>query len=483
MRIRTWAIGLFLILGLGLFTGILFLIGNRYDVLGEHVDFYSDFSNLSGLPNGAQVLVSGLVAGEVKSIEIPASPASKFRLKLQVESKTRGLIRTDSVVSIGTEGIVGDKYVSIREGTSGAAEAQPGATLPSKEPFEISAVIEKGSTLLDKSSALLDNVQNSVTDIRGRLDVALGSVTHTVNHVDGLVTELQPEIRTMASNARQITGTVKDLVSDLNAGKGPAGLLLKDESTRQQLQATLSNAQKASSNLNDVSARADQLVADFQSRDLAAKAQVTLNNVQAISQQLNEAINGALAPDNLGEDGASNIREILSNLNRGTTNLAEDTEALKHEFFFRGFFKKRGFYDLQQLAPADYAKACEREKVCGSRAWVAATNVFAAGSDGKVLLAETGRSQIDSAVAPLVDSESLVNHIVIVEGYSDAGTSDQKFVTSWRRANLVREYLEAHYHLLHSDVGIVPLRDKPPNGAGRNSWDGVAIVCLKNAGS
>ena len=121
MRIRTWAIGLFLILGLGLFTGILFLIGNRYDVLGEHVNFYSDFSNLSGLPNGAQVLVSGLVAGEVKSIEIPASPASKFRLKLQVESKTRGLIRTDSVVSIGTEGIVGDKYVSIREGSSSAA--------------------------------------------------------------------------------------------------------------------------------------------------------------------------------------------------------------------------------------------------------------------------------------------------------------------------------------------------------------------------
>ena len=68
---------------------------------------------------------------------------------------------------------------------------------------------------MDKSSALLDNVQNSVTDVRGRLDVALGSVTNTVNHVDGVVTELQPEIKTMASNARQITGTVKDLVSDL----------------------------------------------------------------------------------------------------------------------------------------------------------------------------------------------------------------------------------------------------------------------------
>src|SRR6202050_3427281 len=102
-----------------------------------------------------------------------------------------------------------------------------------------------------------------------------------------------------------------------------------------------------------------------------------------MSEQLNKTIKGALAPDNLGEDGATNIREILSNLNRGTTNLAEDTEALKHEFFFRGFFKKRGFYDLQQLAPADYVKACEREKTCRSRAWLEAPSLVPAGTQGQ----------------------------------------------------------------------------------------------------
>ncbi len=70
--------------------------------------------------------------------------------------------------------------------------------------------------------------------------------------------------------------------------------------------------------------------------------------------------------------------------------------------------------------------------------------------------------------------DSLPDHLVIVEGYSGKGTPDQEFVTSRRRANLVREYLEAHFHLIHSDVGIVPLRDKPPQGAGRETWNGVA---------
>lgn len=474
MRIHPWAIGLFLIFGIGLFTAILFLIGNRHDLFGKHVEFYADFSDIGGLPRGAQVRVAGIEAGEVKGIEIPSSPASKFRLKLQVRANARGMVRTDSVVSIKTEGIVGDKYVFIREGTSSSPEAPDGATLPSKEPFDMGAALEKGSALLDKSSMLLDNLQGSVTDLHGRLDIALDSVTKTVNHVNGLVTEVQPDIRKMAGNASQITDTINGIVSDLNAGKGPAGLLLKDETTRKQLQATLSNAQQATSNLSDASARADKILADVQSRDLAAKAQAILENVRATSEQLNQTIKAALGPDNMGEDGATNIRETLSNLNRGTANLAEDTEALKHEFFFRGFFKKRGFYNLEELSPADYLKACQRQNGCGSRTWLDAANLFATGSDGAVQLDETGRHAIDRAVAPVVDS--LPDDLVIVEGYSGMGSPDQQFVMSRRRANLVREYIEAHFHIVHSDVGIVPLRDKPPHCAGRDTWNGVAIV-------
>jgi len=474
MRIHTWAIGLFLIAGIGLFTAILFLIGNRHDVFGKHVEFYADFSDTGGLPRGAQVRVAGIEAGELKSIEIPATPASQFRLKLQVSANARGMIRTDSLVSIRTEGILGDKYVYIREGTRTAAEAADGATLPTKEPFDIGEVLEKGSTLLDKSSALLDNVQGSVIDLHGRLDVALASVTRTVDHVDGLVTGVQPDIKRLASNAGQITDTINGIVSDLNAGKGPAGLLLKDEATREQIQATLANARQATANLSDASKRADQLLADVQSRDLASKAQDILANVQSMSERLNQTLKSALAPDNMGQDGATNIRETLSNLNRGTANLAEDTEALKHEFFFRGFFKKRGFYDLEQLPPADYLKACQGQNACGSRAWLDASNLFTTGSNGSVQLIEGGRHAIDSAVAPVVDS--LLDHLVIVEGYCSTGTADQQFVASRKRADLVREYLEAHFHLLRSGVGIVPLRDKPPRSAGRETWNGVAIV-------
>jgi phospholipid/cholesterol/gamma-HCH transport system substrate-binding protein len=467
MRVNTWAIGLFLILGTGIFATILFLIGNRHDVFGKHAEFYSEFSDVGGLPNGAEVRVAGFEAGEVKGIQVPTGSDSKFRLKLQVRASIRGMIHADSVVSIKTEGIVGDKYISIEEGTKTAPAAQDGATLPSREPFDMGAMLER-------SSALLSNVDRSVTDVRGRLDVALDSVTKTVTHVDGLVAAVQPDIRKMAANASQVTGTLNDIVADLQAGRGPAGLFLKDEATRRQLEATMSNIHQASVNLNDASMRGDHILADVESRDLVSSVKVTLDNVQALSKELRQGVARALGPDDLGHDGATNIRETLSNLSRGTSNLADDTDALKHEFFFRGFFKKRGFYDLEQLAPADYVKACEKGESCRSRAWLDAPDLFAAGNEGKVTLTENGRSEIDHAVSPFIGS--LPDRIVIVEGYCSAGTADQRFVVARERAELVRQYLEAHFHLLHRDLGVVSLGDRPPRNTGRSMWNGVGIV-------
>jgi phospholipid/cholesterol/gamma-HCH transport system substrate-binding protein len=84
MRVRVWTVGLFLILGFALFTGILFLVGNRQKVFSKHIEVYTGFSDLGGLANGAKVRVSGIDAGQVRKIEIPRSPSHKFRIELQL---------------------------------------------------------------------------------------------------------------------------------------------------------------------------------------------------------------------------------------------------------------------------------------------------------------------------------------------------------------------------------------------------------------
>src|SRR5262249_5505422 len=112
METRKTSIGIFVVGGLLLFGIGLFLIGDRHQAFARHVEYYSEFVNLAGLAPGARVRVAGMDAGEVASIDVPDSPSSGFRVKWRITDKLKTLVRTDSVVYIGTEGIVGGTFLA-----------------------------------------------------------------------------------------------------------------------------------------------------------------------------------------------------------------------------------------------------------------------------------------------------------------------------------------------------------------------------------
>jgi hypothetical protein len=99
---------------------------------------------LAGLTKGAKVRVAGMDAGEVLAIGVPDSPSSRFRIKWRIDNKLAGLVRVDSVAVIGTEGVVGDTFLSIRSGTAHAAEAPALSTIAGKEPTELSDLLTRG---------------------------------------------------------------------------------------------------------------------------------------------------------------------------------------------------------------------------------------------------------------------------------------------------------------------------------------------------
>jgi len=336
MKDKPWAVGLFIAVGIGLFAAVLFLIGDRRQAFSRHRVVYAEFGDVGGLASGAKVRVSGFDAGQVGAIDVPADPSKKFRVELSIERRLAGLVRMDSTVAIQTDGVVGDRFVSIAKGTAGSEEAAEGATLPSREPLPLAAVVEKGAALID--------------DVRGAL------------------------------------------------------------------------------------------------RDV------------------------------LRNGGARTLGRTLSNLDRSTGNLVADTEALKHNVLFRGFFKKRGFFDLDAITPDAYREACARQKDVGTRKWLEASSFVGDARAGPESLSAAGRAQIDAAVSGVV--ESLPGAAIMVEGYATNGSPDRQFVVSRNRAELVRRYLEDRFHLNQQDLGIVPLLGLPPQGSGRDRWDGAAIMLL-----
>src|SRR6266478_3195906 len=109
------SVGLFVLGGLLLFGIGMFLIGDRRQTFGQHVEYYSEFGNLA-----------------------PDSPPSRFRVRWRISARLRGLVRTDSVVTVDTEGVVGDTFLSVRPGSAHALQAAARTTIPSKEPAELS---------------------------------------------------------------------------------------------------------------------------------------------------------------------------------------------------------------------------------------------------------------------------------------------------------------------------------------------------------
>src|ERR1051326_570532 len=96
---RHLLVGMFVFIGLTLFAVGVFLVGNRHGAFARHVEFYTEFKDLSGLTTGSKVKAAGMDAGQVISVIVPDNPALRFRVKLQINDRLRGLVRTDSVAT------------------------------------------------------------------------------------------------------------------------------------------------------------------------------------------------------------------------------------------------------------------------------------------------------------------------------------------------------------------------------------------------
>src|SRR5260370_12637234 len=56
--------------------------------------------------------------------------------------------------------------------------------------------------------------------------------------------------------------------------------------------------------------------------------------------------------------------------------MADDTEALKHNFFLRGFFHHRGYYNLNNISPETYRKDRVFSDPANEQAWIPAAELF-----------------------------------------------------------------------------------------------------------
>src|SRR5271170_2627605 len=170
-------LGLFILLGLAILGVGVFLIGSRQSMLQPNLVVRAQFQNVGGLDEGADVRVGGIRKGTVRHIELPRDPSGRVTVVMDVAKSTDDVLRGDSIASIKSAGLLGDKFVEISFGTQGNPRLTNGQTIASAPPLDISEITGRANHLLDTAQEAVSNI----SAITAKINQGKGTVGALVN--------------------------------------------------------------------------------------------------------------------------------------------------------------------------------------------------------------------------------------------------------------------------------------------------------------
>ena len=292
-RIR---LGIFIISGLILLIVGLYLIGSNRNIFGRNITLYTTFYNISGLQVGNNVRFSGIDVGTVKKLEIVNDTTVKVTMQMD-ENLTR-FIRINSVASIGTDGLMGNKLINIDPGTQDAQQINDGTTIPSSKGVDTEQMLRTLNQTNQNVSMISDDLRiltGNINKSRGTLYTVLMDTTlayslkHTLTNIEvissnlgnftselsavvkgvqdgqgtlgGLLNDSSSisksfknslvQIEESSKNLNSITLELKTAMDKINSGQGPAGVLANDQVAAEHLKRTLANLDSSSANFNE----------------------------------------------------------------------------------------------------------------------------------------------------------------------------------------------------------------------------------------
>jgi len=182
---KAFRLGAFIVLALLIFAAGVFWIGNKQFLFRSTYRLSAEFQNVAGLNGGAEVRVGGIHEGTVRQIQLPMRPNEKIRVLMDLEGRTRNVIKKDSMVTIRSEGLVGDKFVEISFGSEQSPKVNDGDTIQGQPPLQISDLLNKTNQVLDTTQGAVANVNDTaknLSSITTKIDQGQGTIGALINN-------------------------------------------------------------------------------------------------------------------------------------------------------------------------------------------------------------------------------------------------------------------------------------------------------------
>ncbi len=108
-------VGLFLLAGFASFAWLAVKMGDINPFANETYPITARFTSISGLKTGATLELAGVTVGKVSRIDLDAD---EYEAVVYMDVEKQVLLTDDSIASIRTSGIIGDKFIKLSPGGS-----------------------------------------------------------------------------------------------------------------------------------------------------------------------------------------------------------------------------------------------------------------------------------------------------------------------------------------------------------------------------
>ena len=309
----TWTelrVGLFVFAALIIvMIAIFYVTGGSF--LGPKYRVITYLPEVDGLNTGAPVALDGVEVGNVQSISLTAHPTTRnesITLVLRIDKRYQDQIRTNpadpsmsSTASLVTQGLLGDRYVSITRGFSGTP-VQPNGVIPGTEEAAVKQMVERGADLMENLGALTDDVREVITQVqKGK-----GTIGKLLN---------DPQ---MYDHLNSTAAKLDSTVSNIQAGQGTLGKLVVSDELYTKVDSTVGKLDDVLGAVRDQKGTVGKLVYDPSAYDeikgLASNGNALLTDVRAGKGSLGKLATDDTLFTNL-RDASANVRDATAKMN------------------------------------------------------------------------------------------------------------------------------------------------------------------------
>ncbi len=320
-------LGIFVITGLFIFVIAIYFIGDKQKMFGQTNHLKAVFNNVSGLQLGNNVRYSGVNAGTVRTINMIND--SVIEVDMLIDKSIFQHIKKDAIAVIGSDGLVENMIINIISGKGSKPTVDHGDEIKTMKRVQTDDLLKT----LEVTNNNAANLTADLLKITKEIIEGKGTVGLLINDsiLAGDLKQTMHYLKITGKGTSESVTKLNNLIGSLDKKNNVIGVL-KDT-------AVANNIKKIVTNLDKSSAGIDKVVSNLNT---------TINNIKDGKGAINYLSNDPKL--------VKKIDSTMININEASFRLNENLEALKHNFLFRGYFRKQEKAKLKEQKKQEQQK-------------------------------------------------------------------------------------------------------------------------------